>query len=162
MALMAAFLLFQLMAIPLPLTIAMMLLVHLGTNPMLAISMAYEGRESDKFVTWRLISFAYLQIGMLQAMAGLYAYSVVFYGYGLRPVHLVGLDRYRVFNDHFTDDALRDAYYLWCFDPDWSKKCYYLPNFYHESVAVRGFETEIPYYTQEEFEKWQNNTKEYA
>eukprot|EP01083_Nonionella_stella_P255073 875949_1 len=99
---------------------------------------------------------------MLQAMAALYAYSVVFYGHGLRPVHLMGLDRYRVFHDHFTDDALRDAYYLWCFDQDWSKKCFYLPNFYHGSVAVRGFVTEIPYYTQEEFEKWQGNSKEYV
>eukprot|EP01083_Nonionella_stella_P006622 19209_1 len=171
----APFLLFQTAAIPLPLSTVMILLVDLGTDLAPAISMAYEGRESDimerkprdpaihKLVTWRLVSFAYLQIGMLQAIAGFYAYFVVLHGYGFRPGHLVGLDRYRVFNDYLKEQSLRDAYYLWCFNPETlGEKCYYLPNFYHGSVSVRGFETEIPYYTQEEFEKWQANSEPYA
>eukprot|EP00488_Nonionellina_sp_1-RS-2012_P000740 TRINITY_DN11_c0_g1_i6.p1 TRINITY_DN11_c0_g1~~TRINITY_DN11_c0_g1_i6.p1 ORF type:complete len:235 (+),score=72.77 TRINITY_DN11_c0_g1_i6:866-1570(+) len=152
----------------------MILLVDLGTDLAPAISMAYEGRESDimerkprdpniqKLVTWRLVSFAYLQIGMLQAIAGFYAYFVVLHGYGFKPMHLVGLDRYRVFNDYLTEDKLRDAYYLWCFDPDITDKCQYLPNFYHGTVEVSGFTTEIAYYTNEEFTSWQGNNNEYA
>ena len=74
-----------------------------------AISMAYEGRESDimkrppinpdkdKLVTWNLVSFAYLQIGMLQAIAGFYAYFVVLHGFGLEPRMLIQLDQYDVY-----------------------------------------------------------------
>merc|ERR1719168_504925 len=88
--------------------------------------MAYEGKEADimdraprnpevaKLVTWRLVSFAYLQIGMLQALAGFYAYFTVLHGFGFRPGHLIGLDKARVFNDDRDTTALRDAYYLWC------------------------------------------------
>merc|ERR550532_2208652 len=93
----APFLLFQTAAIPLPLSTVMILLVDLGTDLAPAISMAYEGKESDimgrkprdpsvnKLVTMRLISFAYLQIGMLQAIAGFYAYYTVLHGFGFRP-----------------------------------------------------------------------------
>merc|ERR1712172_328646 len=124
----APFLLFQTAAIPLPLSTVMILLVDLGTDLAPAISMAYEGREADimsrkprdpaihKLVTMRLISFAYLQIGMLQALAGFYAYFTVLHGFGFKPGHLVGLDQYRVFNDQRKEDSLRDAYYLWCFN----------------------------------------------
>merc|ERR1712038_615305 len=82
----APFLLFQTAAIPLPLSTVMILLVDLGTDLAPAISMAYEGKEADimdraprnpdihKLVTWRLVSFAYLQIGVLQALAGFYSY----------------------------------------------------------------------------------------
>ena len=101
----------QTASIPLPLSTVMILLVDLGTDLAPAISMAYEGKESDimqraprnpdihKLVTWRLVSFAYLQIGMLQAIAGFYAYFTVLHGFGFRPGHLIGLDRTRVFND---------------------------------------------------------------
>merc|ERR1719232_139075 len=103
----APFLLFQTIAIPLPLSTVMILLVDLGTDLAPAISMAYEGRESDimqrkprdpaihKLVTMRLISFAYLQIGMLQALAGFYAYFTVLHGFGFTPRMLVGLDQHR-------------------------------------------------------------------
>jgi len=169
----APFLLFQTVAIPLPLSTVMILLVDLGTDLAPAISMAYEGRESDimerkprdpevnKLVTWRLVSFAYLQIGMLQAIAGFYAYFTVLHGYGFQPGHLLGLDRQRVFNNVRDPDKLRDAYYLWCFDPDITLTCYYLPNFYYGAYTANGF-TDIPYYTNEEFEQWQNNDATYA
>merc|ERR1719411_2455239 len=119
------FLLFQTINIPLPLSTVMILLVDLGTDLAPAISMAYEGRESDimerpprdpaihKLVTWRLVSFAYLQIGMLQAIAGFYAYFTVLHGFGFRPGHLVQLDSDRIFNDQRVVDKLRDGYYLW-------------------------------------------------
>jgi hypothetical protein len=117
----------------------------------------------NKLVTWRLVSFAYLQIGMLQAIAGFYAYFTVLHGFGLRPMHLMGLDRYRVFNDQRTESKLRDAYYLWCFDPSVTDKCQYLPNFYNGTIPLNDqLTTPVPYYTNEEFVKWQNNGDEYA
>merc|ERR1712038_846050 len=143
----APFLLFQTIAIPLPLSTVMILLVDLGTDLAPAISMAYEGKEADimdraprnpdinKLVTWRLVSFAYLQIGMLQAIAGFYAYFTVLHGFGFRPGHLVGLDQYRVFNDQRVEKSLRDAYYLWCFNPDITSDCVYLPNMWYDQYT---------------------------
>merc|ERR1719464_526182 len=99
------FLFYTLAKIPLPLTTVMILLVDLGTDLAPAISLAHEGKEADimqrpprdperdNLVTWRLISFSYLQIGMLQAIAGFYAYFTVLHGFGFRPGHLIGLDR---------------------------------------------------------------------
>eukprot|EP01083_Nonionella_stella_P073128 197500_1 len=170
----APFLLFQVAAIPLPLSTVMILLVDLGTDLAPAISMAYEGRESDimerkprdpaihKLVTWRLVSFAYLQIGMLQAIAGFYAYFTVLHGFGFQPGHLLDLDRHRVFNEYLKADKLRDAYYLWCFKPDITDHCIYLPNFYYGTVTVRGFQSDIKYYTDPEFQKWQNSNQNYV
>merc|ERR1712228_1139239 len=163
----APFLLFQTAAIPLPLSTVMILLVDLGTDLAPAISMAYEGREADimerkprdpavnKLVTWRLVSFAYLQIGMLQAIAGFYAYYTVLHGFGFRPGHLFGLDASRIFNDQRTVDKLRDGYYLWCFDPDID--CQYLPNLWGGAL-----EDGTLYYTQTEFALWLDNGDDYA
>merc|ERR1719464_2372832 len=174
----APFLLFQTAAVPLPLSTVMILLVDLGTDLAPAISMAYEGRESDimkrpprnpaihKLVTMRLISFAYLQIGMLQAIAGFYAYFTVLHGYGFRPGHLIGLDQHRVFNEQRKTENLRDAYYLWCFNTDITEECIYLPNLYagpsEVSFEDNGVTYDVPYYTEEEFAAWQGNTKEFA
>lgn len=67
--------------IPLGLTTIMILCIDLGTDILPAISFAYEKSESDimsvpprdrhvdKLVTWQLISFSYLQIGIIQAFA---------------------------------------------------------------------------------------------
>jgi len=168
----APFLLFQTAYIPLPLSTVMILLVDLGTDLAPAISMAYEGREADimqrpprdpaihKLVTWRLVSFAYLQIGMLQAIAGFYAYFTVLHGFGFRPMHLFGLDRYGVFNNNLKADYLRDAYYLWCFNVDITDECIYLPNFWDGTYDVEG--EDIPYYTDEEFQLWIDNDAEYV
>jgi sodium/potassium-transporting ATPase subunit alpha len=164
----APFLLFQTAAIPLPLSTVMILLVDLGTDLAPAISMAYEGKESDimeraprnpdihKLVTWRLVSFAYLQIGMLQAIAGFYAYFTVLHGFGFRPGHLIGLDQYRVFNDQRVEDSLRDAYYLWCFNPDITSECIYLPNMWDGTydAEVNGMQETVDYYNDEEFQLW--------
>jgi len=168
----APFLLFQTAAIPLPLSTVMILLVDLGTDLAPAISMAYEGREADimerkprdpavnKLVTWRLVSFAYLQIGMLQAIAGFYAYFTVLHGFGFRPGHLFGLDSERIFNDQRSAEKARDGYYLWCF-ADTSVDCQYMPNlwggFYEESGGAP-----IPYYDQEQWEAWLANDEPYA
>jgi sodium/potassium-transporting ATPase subunit alpha len=74
--------------IPLGLTTILILVIDLGTDILPAISYAYEDAESDimknpprnrhtdKLVTWQLISFSYLQIGVIQAFA---AFTVFFH-----------------------------------------------------------------------------------
>lgn len=74
--------------IPLGLTTILILVVDLGTDILPAISYAYETAESDimkipprnrhrdKLVTWQLVSFSYLQVGVIQAFA---AFTVFFH-----------------------------------------------------------------------------------
>ncbi len=74
--------------IPLGLTTILILVIDLGTDILPAISYAYESAESDimkvpprnrhtdKLVNWQLISFSYLQVGVIQAFA---AFTVFFY-----------------------------------------------------------------------------------
>ena len=100
------FLLFTTIGIPLPLTTVLILCVDLGTDMIPAISMAYENPESDimrrnprnglvdRLVTKKLISFAYLQIGIIQAAAGFYTWMVVLNDYGFPPHILPGLGEF--------------------------------------------------------------------
>merc|ERR1712130_867120 len=97
------FLLFVLFRIPLPLSTVLILCVDLGTDLIPAISLAYEKAEADimkrkprnaqtdRLVTAKLISFAYLQISVIQALAGMYTYFVVMGDYGYDPFELPGL-----------------------------------------------------------------------
>merc|ERR1712073_265610 len=99
------FLLFILADVPLPLGTVTILCIDLGTDMVPAISMAYEGPESDimkrqprnpftdKLVNERLISMAYGQIGMIQASAGFFVYFVILCENGFWPTHLLGLRR---------------------------------------------------------------------
>merc|ERR1719494_9920 len=102
----APFLLFVVAEMPLPLPTPLILCVDLGTDMAPAISMAYETKESnimtrkprdpekDNLVTARLVLFAYLQTGLLQAIAGFYAYMVVLWdAINVHPYSLVGLDK---------------------------------------------------------------------
>ena len=85
-----------------PLSTVLILAIDLGTDMVPAISMAYEDAESDimkrpprnakldRLVTRKLVVFAYLQIGVMQAMAGFYAWMVVLNDYGYPPTVLVG------------------------------------------------------------------------
>ena len=94
-----------LMSIPLPLSTVLILAVDLGTDMVPAISMAYETAEADimkrpprnaktdRLVTKKLINLAYLQIGIMQAMAGFYVYMVVLNDYGFGPHLIVGLGK---------------------------------------------------------------------
>mmetsp|Transcript_875 Transcript_875/g.1102 ORF Transcript_875/g.1102 Transcript_875/m.1102 type:complete len:1011 (-) Transcript_875:34-3066(-) len=96
------FVLFILFRIPLPLSTVLILCVDLGTDLIPAISLAYEKAEADimkrkprnsqtdKLVTAKLISFAYLQIGVIQALAGMYTYFVVMGDFGYSPFELPG------------------------------------------------------------------------
>jgi sodium/potassium-transporting ATPase subunit alpha len=63
-----------------------------------AISFAYENPELDimdrvprnskldHLVNTKLISFAYFQIGVIQASAGMYTYFLILNDFGIRPI----------------------------------------------------------------------------
>merc|ERR1712051_89448 len=99
------FLLFIIADVPLPLGTVTILCIDLGTDMVPAISMAYEGAESDimkrqprnpftdKLVNERLISMAYGQIGMIQASAGFFTYFVILAENGFLPWDLFGMRR---------------------------------------------------------------------
>merc|ERR1719428_383130 len=88
------FLMFIIVQMPLSLTTVLILCVDLGTDMIPAISLAYEkpeadimerpprNAETDRLVTDRLMCFAYLQIGVFQALAGFYSFFVVLNDYG--------------------------------------------------------------------------------
>merc|ERR1719320_4707 len=126
----APFLVYQVAGVPLPLPTVMILLVDLGTDLAPAISMAHEGAEADimlksprnqyvdKLVTWNLVSFSYLQIGILQALAGFYAFFVVLWNYGMSPQDTIGMDDHNLYAMIPAKYALqRDGYWMWCLDP---------------------------------------------
>merc|ERR1719262_1999168 len=99
------FLFFMIASTHLPLGTVTILCIDLGTDMVPAISMAYEGAESDimkrqprnpftdKLVNERLISMAYGQIGMIQALAGFYTYFVIMAENGFLPGKLFGIRR---------------------------------------------------------------------
>merc|ERR1719232_1739013 len=113
------FLLFIIADVPLPLGTVTILCIDLGTDMVPAISMAYEGAESDimkrqprnpftdKLVNERLISMAYGQIGMIQASAGFFVYFVILAENGFLPGHLFGL---RKGWDSIAINDLEDSY----------------------------------------------------
>lgn len=95
------FLIFIVLKVPLPLSTVLILLIDLGTDMIPAISMAWEQAESDimkrpprdsdvdRLVTRKLIFFAYLQIGVIQAAAGFFTWMVVMNDYGYPPQMLI-------------------------------------------------------------------------
>lgn len=97
------FLVYIVAEIPLPLPTVLILCIDLGTDMVPAISLAYETKESnimlkqprdsrvDRLVTGKLVNFSYLQIGIIQATAGFFAYIVVLSDYGFPPHILPGL-----------------------------------------------------------------------
>ncbi|XP_061550274.1 sodium/potassium-transporting ATPase subunit alpha-2 isoform X1 [Phycodurus eques] len=97
------FLLFIIASVPLPLGTVTILCIDLGTDMVPAISLAYEMAESDimkrqprnpktdKLVNERLISMAYGQIGMIQALGGFFTYFVILAENGFLPSTLLGI-----------------------------------------------------------------------
>merc|ERR1711998_551861 len=97
------FIFFIIAAVPLPLSTVLILCIDLGTDMVPAISFAYENPEldimerfprnaqRDHLVNAKLISFAYLQIGIVQASAGFFTYYYILHDYGIRPGTLVQL-----------------------------------------------------------------------
>ncbi len=90
------FIFFILVQTPLPLDTVLILCIDLGTDMVPAISFAYENPEldimeraprnskRDHLVNSKLICFAYLQIGMVQASAGFYMYFYILNDYGFK------------------------------------------------------------------------------
>lgn len=90
---------------PLPLSTVLILAIDLGTDMVPAISMAYEEAEADimrrpprdavidRLVTRKLIFLAYFQIGIMQAMAGFFAWMVILNDYGFPPHILYQIDK---------------------------------------------------------------------
>uniref|UniRef100_A0A6I8R9L2 Sodium/potassium-transporting ATPase subunit alpha n=1 Tax=Xenopus tropicalis TaxID=8364 RepID=A0A6I8R9L2_XENTR len=113
------FLLFIMANIPLPLGTITILCIDLGTDMVPAISLAYEAAESDimkrqprnprtdKLVNERLISMAYGQIGMIQALGGFFSYFVILAENGFLPSHLIGI---RLTWDDRSVNDLEDSY----------------------------------------------------
>jgi len=97
------FLVFIVCQVPLPLSTVLILCIDLGTDMIPAISFAYENPEldimeryprnskRDHLVNAKLISFAYLQIGIVQASAGFFTYFYMLHDYGIRPGTTFGL-----------------------------------------------------------------------
>ncbi|XP_078415777.1 sodium/potassium-transporting ATPase subunit alpha [Cetorhinus maximus] len=113
------FLFFIIANVPLPLGTVTILCIDLGTDMVPAISLAYEQAESDimkrqprnprtdKLVNERLISMAYGQIGMIQALGGFFTYFVILAENGFLPVDLIGK---RVFWDDRWLSDVEDSY----------------------------------------------------
>ncbi|XP_006895523.1 PREDICTED: sodium/potassium-transporting ATPase subunit alpha-4 [Elephantulus edwardii] len=113
------FLLFIILSVPLPLGTITILCIDLGTDMVPAISLAYETAESDimkraprnpktdNLVNRRLISMAYGQIGMIQALAGFFTYFVILAENGFRPLDLLGIRLN--WEDQYLND-LEDSY----------------------------------------------------
>jgi len=113
------FLVFMCFSVPLPLGTVTILCIDLGTDLLPAISLAYEQAESDimkrnprnkftdKLVNERLISMAYGQIGMIQALAGFVCYFVILMQNGFLPGDIIGL---RVNWDDKNNQNVEDSY----------------------------------------------------
>ncbi|XP_018613666.1 sodium/potassium-transporting ATPase subunit alpha-2 isoform X1 [Scleropages formosus] len=113
------FLLFILASVPLPLGTVTILCIDLGTDMVPAISLAYETAESDimkrqprnprsdKLVNERLISMAYGQIGMIQALGGFFTYFVILAENGFLPQRLLGI---RLDWDDRNNNEVEDSY----------------------------------------------------
>ncbi|CAE7761087.1 Atpalpha, partial [Symbiodinium sp. KB8] len=90
----APFLVFITVQTPLPLSTVLILAIDLGTDmsPEADI-MRRPARDAavDRLVTKKLVSFAYLQIGIIQAVAGFFTWIVVLNDYGYPPHILPGL-----------------------------------------------------------------------
>ncbi|CAD5210637.1 unnamed protein product [Bursaphelenchus xylophilus] len=109
------FLLYATTGIPLPLSIVAILLIDVGTDLWPAISLAYEEAENnimkrpprnpehDKLVNYRLLSFTYLQIGVIQSLAGFTTYFIVMAENGFLPKRL-----YQI-RDTWEDQGIDDV-----------------------------------------------------
>lgn len=115
----APFLMFIIFGIPQALGTVTILCIDLGTDVLPAISLAYERAESDimkrrprnvksdNLVNSRLISFAYWQIGVMQAAAGFFVYAVIMMESGFWMSRLFNI---RVFWESKAINDLEDSY----------------------------------------------------
>lgn len=96
------FLAYMIIGIPLGLGTVTILWIDLGTDMVPAISLAYERPEndimkrkprdsSDQLVNQRLLSLSYGQVGVIQASAGFFTYSIIMVENGFWLSDLVGI-----------------------------------------------------------------------
>ena len=122
----AAFMLFLIAQIPLPISALAILCIDLGTDMLPAISLAYEEEETkyeamkkgprnprnDGLLDERMILLSCGQVGLVQAASGFFTYFVIMAENGFWPSRLLNLRTYwesRAIND------LRDSY-----DQEWT------------------------------------------
>ena len=97
------FVLYVVLAMPLALTTIMILIICVGTDMVPAVSFAYENPEldimdrnprnskRDHLVTAKLISFTYLQTGIVQSCSAVFTFIIVMHDYGFQPKTLYNL-----------------------------------------------------------------------
>ena len=109
------FLMSIIFAIPIPLSTVLILCISIGTDIFPMISYAYEDAELDimtrpprmpteHLVTTKLLTFVYLQMGIIMTVAGFMSYFIVFNNFGFAPhtiVRLVG----KAYIHHNPQDA---------------------------------------------------------
>ena len=119
------FIIYMAAQVPLPLSTVLILCIDLGTDMVPAISFAYENCEldimeryprnskRDHLVNAKLVSFAYLQIGIVQASAGFFTYFYILNDYGFKPATLFNLIQVQGFYPAHTDvyDPMGDEEY---------------------------------------------------
>jgi len=99
------------LSIPLPVSSILIIWIDLGTEFVAAISLAYESAEAnimarpprskeDSMVSFGLLSFSYLQMGVIETMACFFSYFVVMNHFGISPKMLPGLSK-----KYFKDNA---------------------------------------------------------
>lgn len=93
-----------LFSMPLPLSSILIIWIDLGTEFVAAISLAYESAEAnimlrpprskdDTMVSFSLLSFSYLQMGVLSTLACFFSYFVTMNHFGIAPHMLPGLSK---------------------------------------------------------------------
>ncbi|KAI4457024.1 sodium/potassium-transporting atpase subunit alpha [Holotrichia oblita] len=113
------FLLFVIISIPSALSVMAIIIIDVGTDLWPAISLAYEKAESDimrrqprnlkkdRLVDLKLILYTYIQVGVVQACAGLSAYFYTMAKHGFLIDRIIGL---RVDWDDKSNNAVVDSY----------------------------------------------------
>ncbi len=128
------FLIYIAFQVPLPLTTLLVLFIDVGTDLWPAISFAFEPAEldimkrkprrpgKDRLVNSKCICFAYLEIGIIEGLAGMFAYFTVMHDYGFKPMNLfffafeqgcIGSESTRIYDWTTDKDAkldIRDFY----------------------------------------------------
>ncbi|KAJ8730277.1 hypothetical protein PYW07_017315 [Mythimna separata] len=97
---MLPFVLYAILGMPLPITLMLIIVINVGTDLLPAISLAYEDSEddimsipprklTDHLVTGHLLFMTYVQVGLIQFCAAMYAYFVIYAKEGFFPSSLM-------------------------------------------------------------------------
>lgn len=108
---------------PLPLSVVTMIYVHLITNILPPVSLAFEPAErkstapvnlkQDRLIDWRLIIYSYGQIGLIQALSAITVYFLFMASNGFRPESLILVQT--AWNNRSHDSVLDSKITEWTF-----------------------------------------------